>query len=92
MGTPVGVEDSRIEGELTGLVTVDVNIDITSPGGHGDQASTFKLGQRGPFSQDGAVGGRIVERQQQRAGCGVLDVALDAQGSLPYGRQKFWRR
>ena len=48
----VGVEDSRIEGELTGLVTVDVHIDITSPGGHGDQAATFQLGQRGPFSQD----------------------------------------
>ena len=78
VGTAVGVEDSRIEGKLTGFVTVDVNIDITSPGGHGDQAATFQLGQRGPFRQDGAVGGRIVERQQQRAGRRVLDAALDA--------------
>jgi hypothetical protein len=44
VGMTVGVEDSRIEGELTGFVTIDVNIDITSPGGHGDQAATFHLG------------------------------------------------
>jgi hypothetical protein len=38
------------------------------------------------------VGGRIIERQQQRAGRGVLDAALDAQGPLSHGRQKVWRR
>ncbi len=44
VGTTVRVEDSRIEGELTGFVNIDVNIDITSPGAHGDQAATFHLG------------------------------------------------
>jgi len=43
VGMTVRVEDSRIKGELTGFVNIDVNIDITSPGGHGDQAATFHL-------------------------------------------------
>jgi len=44
MSATIRVEDSRVEGKMTGSVTSKVNIDIMSPGGHGDQAATFHLG------------------------------------------------
>jgi len=42
-GTAVGVKDGCIEGELTGFALF--SLDITGPGGHGDQAAAFQLGQ-----------------------------------------------
>ena len=58
----VGVEYSRVKGKLPRYVNIDVRIEITRPRGQRDQATTFHLRQCGPFSQDGAVRGDVIER------------------------------
>ena len=55
-----------------------VALDVARPGGHGDDAAPFELGQGAPLGQHGAVGRRVVERGEERQ-----DVASSRRHSIP---------